>query len=97
MLCIVISVLMVIQNKIILPQFAYTEHIHKILKFFLPFHCTKPALVKFLDENVMHRSLYEKVRKKVMNEQRKTQRNTRRALCNELKCVFICAESTVGC
>ena len=28
-ICIVIIVLMVIQNKIILPQFAYTEHIHK--------------------------------------------------------------------
>ena len=29
MLCIVIIVLMVIQNKIILPQFAYREHLHK--------------------------------------------------------------------
>ena len=29
MICIVIIVLMVIQNKIILPQFAYTEHIYK--------------------------------------------------------------------
>ena len=29
MLCIVIIVLMVIINKIILPQFAYTGHIHK--------------------------------------------------------------------
>ena len=28
-ICIVIIVLMVIQNKIILPQFAYTEHIYK--------------------------------------------------------------------
>ena len=45
----------------------------------------------------MHRSLYEKVRKKVMNEQRKTQMNTCRALYNKLICVFICAESTVGC
>ena len=45
----------------------------------------------------MHRSLYEKVRKKVMNEQRKTKMNTSRALYNKLICVFICAESTVGC
>jgi hypothetical protein len=34
-----------------------------------------------MDENVMHRSLYEKVRKKVMNEQRKTQMNTCRDPC----------------
>ena len=45
------------------------------------FHCIKPALVKCMDENVMHRSLYEKVRKKVMNEQRKTQMNTYRDPC----------------
>ena len=96
MLCIVIIVLMVIQNKTI-SQFADTEHIHKKLKFCLPFHCIKPALMKFMDEKVMHRSLYEKVRKKVMNEQRKTQMNTCRALYNKLICVFICAESTVGC
>ena len=62
MICIVIIVLMVIQNKII-SQFADTEHIHKKLKFCLPFHCIKPALMKFMDEKVMHRSLYEKVRK----------------------------------
>ena len=37
-----------------------------------------------MDENVMHRSLDEKVRKKVMNEQWKTQMNTRRALYNTL-------------
>ena len=60
MLCIVISVLMVIQNKIT-SQFADTEHIHKKLKFCLPFHCIKPALMKFVDKKVMHRSLYEKV------------------------------------
>ena len=53
--------------------------------------------MKFMDEKVMHRSLYEKVRKKVMNEQQKTQMNTCRALYNKLICVFICAESTVGC
>ena len=46
----------------------------------------------------MHRSLYEKVRKKVMNEQRKKQMNTCRALYNKIinMCV-ICAETTVGC
>ena len=32
----------------------------------------------------MHKSLYEKVRKKVMNEQRKTQMNICRALYNKL-------------
>ena len=79
---------MVIQNKIILPQFAYTEHIHKKRKFCLSFNCTKPALLKFMDENVMRRSLDEKVRKKVMNEQRKTQMNTRRTVYNQLK-VFL--------
>ena len=93
MICIVIIVLMVIQKK---SQFADTEHIHKKL-FCLPFHCIKPALVKCMDEKVMHKILYEKVRKKVMNEQRKTQMNTGRALYNKLICVFICAESTVGC
>ena len=84
MLCIVIIVLMVIQNKII-SQFADTEHIHC-----LPFHCIKPALVKFMDEKVMHRSLYEKVRKKVMNEQWKTQMNTCRSLYNKLMCFYMC-------
>ena len=85
MLYIAIIVLMVIQNKITLPQFAHTEHIHKKKRTFcLPFHCTKPALLTFMDENVMHRSLDEKVRKKVMNEQWKTQMNTRRALYNTL-------------
>ena len=34
-----------------------------------------------MDENVMHRSLYEKVRKKVMNDQWKTQMNTCRDPC----------------
>ena len=51
--------------------------------------------MKFMDEKVMHRSLYEKVTKKVMNEQWKTQMNTCRALYNKLIFVFICAESTV--
>ena len=94
--CIVIIVLMVIQNKIILPQFAYIEHIHKKTEVLLT-HCIKPALLKFMVENVMHRSLYEKVRKKVMNEQLKKQMNTCRALYNKLICVFICAETTLDC
>ena len=37
----------------------------------------------------MHRSLYEKVRKKVMNEQRKTQMNTCRALYNKLVFLYV--------
>jgi hypothetical protein len=50
---IVIIVLMVKQNKIILPQFAYIEHIHKKPEVLLT-HCIKPALLTFMDENVMH-------------------------------------------
>ena len=45
----------------------------------------------------MHRSLYEKVSKKDMNQQRKTQMNTSRVLYNKLICIFICVKSTVGC
>ena len=56
-LCIVIIVLMVIQNKIILPQFAYREHLHKKPEVLLTLlllsnqhcwnssSCTRPAVL----------------------------------------------------